>query len=412
MSHDSRHLSVPIGFALAPTEWQWQHLESLCEGIYDCPHSTPELTEIGPLVVRTQDIASGIFRASQAAHVSENTYVERTKRATPAHGDLLYSREGAYHGVAAEVPVNTRVCLGQRMVLIRPDKAKVDVRFLRYWLNSPLMTSHVGNLRVGSAAPRINVSDIRSFPVPILPTIEQRAIGALLGALDDKIAANERIATSVDGLCEALLEATLTREIASFVMLESIAKVNARSVRPIPGGSLRYIDISSVSPGFVDWPLATSWEAAPGRARRKVIAGDTIWSTVRPNRRSHALILSEDPTLVASTGFAVLSPTKVGPAYLYEVTKRGEFIAYLESVAEGSAYPAVRPEKFVTAEVPIPPAAALEAFEAKAFSLRQRSERAHEESRTLAALRDILLPKLMSREICIKDAEKVVGVAT
>ena len=56
-----------------------------------------------------------------AAHVSEQTYLDRTVRAVPSHGDLLFSREGTYFGIAAEGPAGTKVCLGQRMVLLRPN---------------------------------------------------------------------------------------------------------------------------------------------------------------------------------------------------------------------------------------------------------------------------------------------------
>src|SRR5215831_3488639 len=104
-----------------PGDWKWQRLDVICRGIFDCPHSTPELTLSGPLLARSQDIRAGVFRIKEAAHVSEDTYQERVLRAEPQHGDLLYSREGTYFGIAAEVPQHTRVCLGQRMVLLRPD---------------------------------------------------------------------------------------------------------------------------------------------------------------------------------------------------------------------------------------------------------------------------------------------------
>jgi type I restriction enzyme S subunit len=109
-----------------------------------------------------------------------------------------------------------------------------------------------------------------------------------------------------------------------------------------------------------------------------------------------------------STGFAVLTPIKVGPAFLYEVTKRDAFVQYLESVAEGSAYPAVRAERFEQAVIPLPSPERLAEFEAIAMPLRRRAHSAEVESRTLAALRDELLPKLLSGEIRARDAEKVV----
>jgi type I restriction enzyme S subunit len=122
-------------------------------------------------------------------------------------------------------------------------------------------------------------------------------------------------------------------------------------------------------------------------------------------------VLDEDPLLVASTGFAVITPHGVGPAFLYESARTEEFVRYLESVAEGSAYPAVRAERFLGAPVPDVPDEHRDKFEVLAFPVRLRTHSAAQESRVLTNLRDALLPELMSGRLRIKDAEKVVEEA-
>lgn len=271
----------------------------------------------------------------------------------------------------------------------------------------------VRGLDVGSANPTLNRNHVHPIEVCWPDRPEQEGIAAVLGALDDKIASNDRIALTTDRLASFVLEQILAEDDQrSIVLLSEITRVNQRTVQPVPGGYLRYIDISSVSPGSVDWPLRTLWGEAPSRARRGVSPGDTIWSTVRPGRRSCALILADDPELVVSTGFAVLTPLKVGPAFLYEITKRDEFVQYLESVAEGSAYPAVRADRFEQAAVPLLSSARLREFEAFAMPLRGRANAAQAESRVLAELRDALLPRLMSGEIRVRDLERIVEDAT
>ena len=117
------------------------------------------------------------------AHMSRHPrrqYRERTKRTEPTYGDLFYSREGTYFGIAAEAPRNYRVCLGQRMVLIRPNSQSVDFHYLRYWLNSPVMEAHIHGFRDGSVAERLNLPTIRILPV-LLPSLpKQRAIAHIL----------------------------------------------------------------------------------------------------------------------------------------------------------------------------------------------------------------------------------------
>ncbi len=199
-------LHIPTTYGPLPDGWNWSRLDDVTEGVFDCPHSTPKLTDAGPFVVRTQDIITGVFRKEQAGHVSEDTYTERIARVTPSRGDLLYSREGTYFGIAAEVPENTRVCLGQRMVLIRPRPEDVDFSYLRYWLNSPIMAGHIHGYRDGSVAERLNLPTIRALPV-LLPQLKtQKAIAEVLGALDDKIELNRRMNETLEATARALFK--------------------------------------------------------------------------------------------------------------------------------------------------------------------------------------------------------------
>ena len=260
----------------------------------------------------------------------------------------------------------------------------------------------------GSVQPMLNRNYIAQLPILVPPVGEQRAIAEVLGGLDDKIAANTKLAETADDY----LSTEFARLVAAFPrtqLLGAVADVNAATIKPVAGGSLRYVDIASVGVGHYDFPDVTPWDGAPSRARRVLRLGDTIWSTVRPNRRSHALILSDDPLLVGSTGLAVLSPRNVGFAYLYEVTKRPEFTAYLETVAEGSAYPAVRADKFLAAPIPMLPDEPREQFEETASAIRLHVESLVEENRTLAATRDALLPQLMSGKLRVKDIEHTMG---
>ena len=132
----TKSLHLPGAIEKIPSDWHWSRLDDVCDAVYDCPHSTPMLTNDGPFVVRSQDTRSGVFKLHEAAHVSEEMYRERVGRAEPRRGDLLYSREGTYFGIAAEVPENVRVCLGQRMVLIRPKSDLLNFRYLRFWLRT------------------------------------------------------------------------------------------------------------------------------------------------------------------------------------------------------------------------------------------------------------------------------------
>jgi len=125
-----------------------------------------------------------------------------------------------------------------------------------------------------------------------------------------------------------------------------------------PHSVIQYIDISSVGSGFFNTPpCELSLDEAPSRAQRLVEAGDTIISTVRPNRRSFFFLRCPPPNTVVSTGFCVLRARegKVDPRFLYYLVTQQSFTDYLVSRAEGSAYPAVNPSVFEEAEIRVPP---------------------------------------------------------
>lgn len=277
-----------------------------------------------------------------------------------------------------------------------------------YWiLRTPQYRAWCRSHATGTTNLGLSREDFFAFQVPAPNPARERLVD-LMGALDEKIASNIALLFILDEYLSVCF-ACLVSNCLNFVFLRDLADVNPQVAKPASGQQLRYIDIASVGVGEFDFPELSSWDNAPGRARRGLRHGDTLWSTVRPNRRSHALNLSADPRLVASTGLAVLRPRTVGFAYLYELTRRTEFTTYLESVAEGSAYPAVRTERFRDATVPLVEGAAREAFESAAAPLREFGARKAVESRILEEVRDALLPQLMSGKIRVKDAERVVG---
>jgi type I restriction enzyme S subunit len=323
-------------------------------------------------------------------------------------GDIVYSRRGDVTRRALVQPSQGGWLCGTGCLRVRLGTS-ANPRFVSYYLRHPNVREWIERHAIGATMPNLNTKILSSLPVTRPSGAEQDAIAGILGALDDKIAHNDRIAGTSQELVSTTLIGMLVDDIdASSVVLGDVSTVNQRKVKPVPGGFLRYIDISSVSVDRFEWPDRTLWEEAPGRARRGVSPGDTIWSTVRPGRRSRALILDNDPELVVSTGFAVLTPREVGAAFLFEVTRRDEFVQYLESVAEGSAYPAVRAERFEKAPIPLLSPDYLAKFESEAIQLQYRIHAAGRESRTLAELRDTLLPKLMTGEIRVRDAEKAV----
>lgn len=147
-------------------------LASLCKNIVDCPHSTPKWVSSGKLCLRTTNFRRGYLDLSEKNYVSEETFNTRILRLKPLPGDVLYSREGAILGLACIIPPGLEVCMGQRMMLLRPVD-ELDNRFLMHYLNSPKARELVVESIGGTASPHINVGDIKNFHIPFVPKSKQ-----------------------------------------------------------------------------------------------------------------------------------------------------------------------------------------------------------------------------------------------
>jgi type I restriction enzyme S subunit len=330
------------------------------------------------------------------------------------------------------------------------EPARLVSGFLRYWANGPEFIGQLHGMKASTdMAPYLSLSDQRRLRLTLPQEPTQTSIAKVLEALDHKIDLDRRVSRTLTAMTRAVFRswfvefdpvaakaagrqpAAMARETAilfserfgdspggplpfgwCFGRLTDLADINARQLSENGAPeTIRYIDISSVSVGRIDAVEQYSWASAPSRARRLVRHGDTIWSCVRPNRRSYCLIRHPEPDLVVSTGFAVLSPREDAAAFVYLWTTTEDFVDYLTSHAEGSAYPAVRADSFARATVLIPPFPVLKAFELLVDPLLELVWRIEEEARTLAGLRDTLLPKLLSGEIRVREAEKLAGEA-
>jgi type I restriction enzyme S subunit len=200
-----------------PESWTVSSPERICEFIVDCPHSTPKWTDVGEVCLRTTNFKPGFLDLESVRYVSPKTYRERIERLEPKPGDVLYSREGGILGVACMIPDGSKVCLGQRMMLFRMDTKAIDPNYFCMVMNSNFILSKVKNLIGGSAAPHLNIRDIRGFPIPLPPIQEQMEIVRIfkiaVSALKHLQLNSKKKADLHDGLRVALLQKAFAGEL-------------------------------------------------------------------------------------------------------------------------------------------------------------------------------------------------------
>ncbi|HZO72949.1 MAG TPA: restriction endonuclease subunit S [Ktedonobacteraceae bacterium] len=181
-------------------------LLDICELIVDCEHKTAPTQPEGYPSIRTPNIGKGRLILDGVNRVSEETYKQWTQRAVPQAGDLILAREAPIGNVAI-IPNNIKVCLGQRTVLIRPNKKLVEPNYLVYFLLGNEMQSKIHSLSNGATVHHLNMQDIRNLSLPDLPPLPtQRIIASILSAYDDLIENNTRRIALLEEMAQLLYQ--------------------------------------------------------------------------------------------------------------------------------------------------------------------------------------------------------------
>lgn len=303
------------------------------------------------------------------------------------------------------------------------------------------MRKQVKSHAYGSAQENINLEVLRKLEFPIPPIDIQRNIAVFLTLFDDRITLLRETNATLEAIAQALFKSW-------FVDFDPVrAKMEGRAPEGmdeataalfpdgleeselVPRGwrvgtlndlsdlnpeswtaknhpdSVAYVDLTNAKNNEIASTTDFAFDEAPSRARRVLRAGDTIIGTVRPGNRSFAFINAPASNLTASTGFAVLRPSEVANTeFVYLAATQDASIEHLTHVADGGAYPAVRPDVVSGLHTVVPDVRILSAFHLVAAPLLATISANQLQAQTLATLRDTLLPRLISGQLRLPEA--------
>jgi type I restriction enzyme, S subunit len=393
-------------------------------------------------LVRSQNVFNRHFDFTGLAFISDEQ-ATRLQGVFLQRGDLLLNitGDGITFSRACAVPVEVLpACVNQHVSIIRVNPTIADPGYVLSYLTHPLIKSYIESFNAGGSRRAITKAHIESLELPLPPLTEQRAIAHILGTLDDKIELNRRMSETLEAMARALFKSW-------FVDLDPVrVKAEGRStglapeldslfpdsfqdseLGEIPSGwepgtlsdltalnpetwsketrpnVITYVDLSNTKWGHIEAVTTYSERDAPSRAQRVLRPGDTIVGLVRPGNGSYAYILNDG--LTGSTGFAVLRPRKADHAeFVYLAATAPQNIDSLTHLADGAAYPAVRPEVVAATQICLVRSGILEKFSRIVCPILARLANNDREAFTLAAVRDLLLPKLLSGQLRVKDA--------
>jgi type I restriction enzyme, S subunit len=187
-------------------------LQDVCSDIIDNLHSNPQYADSGIPCIRSPDVGYGTLNLEGALRTDEEEYGRRTIRGEPEPDDVVLVREGGGTGKCALVLAGQRFSLGQRVMMLRPNKEMVVPKFFLHQLLSPVIQEEqIAPLSKGSASPHLNIAALKrfSFRLPSLP--RQQCITAELDAVLAKVDALKKLQVATAAELDALLPSILDR---------------------------------------------------------------------------------------------------------------------------------------------------------------------------------------------------------
>ena len=318
-------------------------------------------------------------------------------------GDIVITTRGTIGNVAlysAKVSYdNIRINSG--MLIIRCGK-NISNQYLYQALRSDWFQRQIMAVQSGSAQPQLPKSHFlkMSIPLPIL-SIQQK-IANVLQALDDKIELNSAINNNLSVLLQAIYQ-KLFGDVslgANQGILSDICSYSKEKVAVSELNVNTYFSTENMLPEKAGSIKATSLPTTPQTtACRK---GDTLISNIRPYFKK--IVYCED-MCGCSTDVLCFTPVQSQyAAYLFSTLYNDKFFAFMVAGSKGTKMPRGDKQQIMTYPVVLPAESELEEFNAIAFPVLEQLNSNRTENKRLSALRDALLPKLMSGEL---DVSKI-----
>jgi type I restriction enzyme S subunit len=393
-------------------------LSEVCELIVDCEHKTAPTQETGHPSIRTPNIGRGRFVLENVNRVSEETYRLWTRRAVPKPGDLIMAREAPVGNVAM-IPQGLSPCLGQRTLLIRPDRSKVEPAFLSYFLNGPKGQELIQAKTNGATVAHLNMKDVRTMELPQLPSLEaQRRIAGILSAYDELMENCQRRIRILEEMARALYREWFVH--FRFPGQEKVPRVDSPlgpipkgwEVKPVPecititprvtvprDGEKAFVPMGSLANGSM---IISDIEARTGNSGSKFQNGDTLFARITPcleNGKTGFVqfLPSIDSVAFGSTEFIVMRSRTLTPEFVYLLARSEEFRGNaIKSMSGASGRQRVQEKCFDGFFIAQPPRDLLDRLSAIVSPSFRLIHRLHLKIENLRRTRDLLLPRLLS----------------
>lgn len=294
------------------------------------------------------------------------------------------------------------------VLVFRPKKGKCESRFLYYLLCSPEFTEYSVLTSKGAKMPRGDKDALKTFRIDLPPLPEQTAIAAVLSSLDDKIDLLQRQNATLEKIAETLFRQWFVEEAKEEWeyqlnlgdLIESVSITHK-----FPNPTIVFLNTSDIHLGNVLEHNPTDVKGLPGQAKKSIQKDDILFSEIRPANGRWAFIEFDAENYVVSTKLMVLrSKNIVSQAFVYFYLTNTSTVDWLQMIAESRSgtFPQITFDQIKDLKISIPSEEIFNNTIVWCEATLKKMKSNQTQIRTLTALRDSLLPKLMSGEVRVQ----------
>lgn len=406
-----------------------------------------DYTESGVPVIRGQNMGQGRWVGGAFAFVSEEK-AESLRANWARPGDVVFTQRGTLGQVALvpDAPWDRYVVSQSQMkATLNPDEA--DPLFVYYYFTSTAEQQYIFANAIQTGVPHSNLGQLRAHPMRIPVVEDQRAIAGILGALDDKIEQNRRTARTLERLARAIFRAW-------FVDFEPVkAKAEGATAFPSMPGPVfdalptRFVE-SAIGPVPEGWEVKAIGDVVSAKGGGTPSTknaeywdgGEHCWATPKDmSRLAHPVLLGTERRITdagvncissgilpvgtvlmssrAPVGYLAIAgvPTSINQGFIamvcdgplpptYVLNWAFASLDAIKAHASGTTFPEISKKNFRPLPVVVPTSDVIVAYRQAADPLFDLLTACVKENELLAAMRDYLLPKLLSGQVRVEAA--------
>lgn len=407
----------------------------LIETLIDYRGKTPPKTESGVPLITAKVIKGGRITSDHPEFIADETYDDWMRRGLPRSGDILITTEAPL-GEVAQLGTDARVALAQRVILLRPDPRKVDPQFLFHYLRSPEAQARLRQRSSGTTVSGIRQPELLAVHVSLLSRRDQEKVGRVLDALDGLIENNRRRIELLERMAQAIYREWFVRfrypghedvpivdsplgsipegwEVTTLGALVEVDKGLSYKGAHLTETGVPMANLKCFRPGGGFRRDGTKPYSGAFQRKHQVMPGDLLMANTDLTQAgsvigSPAVVPRrgfEEGGIISHHVFAIRCEHRKLIPWLYRLFEDERFRSFARGVASGTTVLGLRPADLLSFQLAFPRPEDCTRFGLFAEGVHEMTEDLNDACEQLAAMRDLLLPKLVTGQIDLSDLD-------